>query len=307
MIVLEDIIIKEEQKDNYVALGSFDGLHKGHISLIRKAVELATLNKGNSMVFTYKNHPKTLINPKSIPKFIMDIDTKLDILEEENIDIVILKSFTKDFMKMSPEEFIRLLCRDYNVKAIIVGFNFKFGYKNLGNIKLLEKLKGKYGYELQVLDAYSYRDDVISSTRIRKCISEGNVKEAREMLLLPYMLKGNVKHGKKLGRTIGFPTANLCYDKKMVIPSIGVYYTNVLWNEKKYKAITSVGNNPTVDGKELTIETYILDFDSEIYGQEIKVYFIDRLRDEQKFDSLSSLVNQLKKDKEIAKLNKIFI
>ncbi|WP_195263598.1 MULTISPECIES: bifunctional riboflavin kinase/FAD synthetase [unclassified Clostridium] len=307
MIVIDDIIMENKDSDNYVALGSFDGLHYGHLSLVKKTVQVANEKKGKSMVFTYKNHPKTLVKPESTPKLIMDLETKLKYLEQEDVDIVILRSFTKEFMSMSAEDFIKLLCVDYNVKGIIVGFNFKFGYKNLGDVKLLEDLQSKYGYELYIMEPYTYKGDVISSTRIRKSILEGDVKEASKMLSKPYLIKGRVIHGKKLGRTIGFPTANLEFDNKIIIPDKGVYYTNVEYNNKIYKGITSVGNNPTVNGQQLTIETYILNFDDTIYGQEIKVYFIERIRGEIKFNSLEELVEQIKKDEKFAEDRDIVI
>lgn len=307
MIVIDDIIMDNKDSENYVALGSFDGLHSGHLSLVKKTVQVAKEKNGKSMVFTYKNHPKTLVKPESAPKLIMDLETKLKYLEEENVDIVVLRSFTKEFMSVSAEDFIKLLCVDYNVKGIIVGFNFRFGYKNLGDVKLLEDLQGKYGYKLYVMDPYTYNGDIISSTRIRKSILEGDVKEASKMLSKPYLIKGKVIHGKKLGRTIGFPTANLEFDSKIIIPDKGVYYTNVEYNNKTYKGITSVGYNPTVNGQQLTIETYILDFDDTIYGQELKVYFIERIREEIKFNSLDELVKQIKKDENFAKDREIVI
>lgn len=307
MIVIDDIIMDNKESDNYVALGSFDGLHYGHLSLVRKTVQVAREKNGKSMVFTYKNHPKTIVKPDSVPKLIMDLDTKLKYLEEENVDIVVLRNFTKEFMSMEAEEFIRLLCEDYNVKGIVVGFNFRFGYKNLGNTDLLKNLQKKYGYELYIMDSYTYKGETISSTRIRNCILEGDVKEAINMLSKPYLLKGKVIHGKHLGRTIGVPTANLGFDNKMVIPSKGVYYTNVKYNNRVFKGLTSVGNNPTVNGKELTVETFILNFDEMIYGEELEVYFIERIRGEIKFDSLDELVEQIKKDEDFVKNKKIII
>lgn len=307
MIVIDDIIMDNKKSDNYVALGSFDGLHYGHLSLVRKTVELAREKNGKSMVFTYKNHPKTIIKPDSVPKIIMDLDTKLEYLEEENVDIVILRSFTKEFMSMEAEDFIKLLCEDYNVKGIVVGFNFRFGHKNLGDINLLKNLQNKYGYELFIMEPYTYKGNAISSTRIRECILEGEVKEATNMLSKPYLIKGKVVHGKHLGRTIGVPTANLEFNDKMVIPGKGVYYTNVKYNGKVFKGITSVGNNPTVNGKELTIETFILDFDEMIYGEELKVYFIEKIRGEIKFDSLDELVAQIKIDEDFARSKEIII
>ena len=300
MEVIDDIVKVNKEKPNYIALGSFDGLHLGHLSLLKKIIELAKENNGLSMVFTYKNHPKTLVDPENVPKLIMDIETKLDCLKEESIDRVVLKEFTKEFMKIPPEEFIEILCGNYNIKGIVVGFNFRFGHKNSGDIKLLEKLQEKYGYKLYIINPYTYKDDVISSSRIRKSILKGDVKEASIMLSRPYLIKGKVIHGKKLGRTIGFPTANLEFDSKYVIPKKGVYYTNVEYKKKIYKGITSVGNNPTVNGQELTIETFILDFKEEIYGEEIKVFFIEIIRDEIKFNSLEELITAIKKDEKFA-------
>ena len=307
MIVIDDIIMKDKESDNYVALGSFDGLHYGHLSLVRKTIQVAKEKNGKSMVFTYKNHPKTIVKPDGVPKLIMDLDTKLEYLEEENVDIVVLRTFTKEFMSIDAEDFIKLLCEDYNVKGIIVGFNFRFGYKNLGDVDLLKDLQSKYGYELYIMDSYTYKGEIISSTRVRECILEGNVSEAANMLPKPYFIKGKVVYGKQLGRTIGIPTANLEFDNKMVIPEKGVYYTNVKYNGNIFKGLTSVGYNPTVNGKELTIETYILNFNKMIYGEELKVYFVERIRDELKFDTLDELVKQIRKDEEYIKNKDIII
>lgn len=307
MIVIDDIIMDNKESDNYVALGSFDGLHYGHLSLVRKTVEVAREKNGKSMVFTYKNHPKTIVKPDSVPKLIMDLDTKLEYLEEENVDIVVLRSFTKEFMSMEAENFIKLLCEDYNVKGIVVGFNFRFGHKNLGNVDVLKNLQKKYGYELYIMDSYTYKGNAISSTRIRNCILEGEVKEATNMLSKPYSIKGKVIHGRHIGRRIGFPTANLEFNEKMVIPGKGVYYTNVKYKDRVFKGITSVGNNPTVNGKELTIETFILNFDKMIYDEELKVYFIEKIRGEMKFDSVDKLVDQIKKDEDFAMSKDIII
>ncbi len=230
----------------------------------------------------------------------MTNEEKIDILQNEEVDIIAFKAFDEKIMKMMPDEFIRWLCKSYNVKGIIVGFNFKFGYKNLGDVETLEKFQEEYKYKLYVMKPYTMQDEIISSTSIRKELLDGNVKKAFNMLSRPYMLSGKVIDGKKLGRTIGFPTANLEINKEKVIPKKGVYYTNVKIDEKTFKGITSVGNNPTVNGQELTLETYILNFNEDIYGKEIKVYFIDRIRDEIKFNNINELVAQLKKDKKFA-------
>ena len=299
MLIYDNKAFNEGSRNNYIALGSFDGLHLGHLSLVRKVRELAIKNGGKSIVFTFKNHPRAFINNNNL-ELIMTNEEKLKVLECENINVVAFKDFDENIMKISPEDFVEWLCESYNVKGIVVGFNFKFGYKNLGDTELLEKLQKKYGYKLYIMNPYKLEDKIISSTYIRNLILDGNVKKAFLMLSRPYMLSGKVIHGKKLGRTIGFPTANLEINDKKVIPKKGVYYTNVDIEGKIFKGITSVGNNPTVNGKELTVETYILDFNNNIYEKEIKVYFIVRIRDEIKFNNIDELTKQLKKDKEVA-------
>lgn len=297
----------EEGTYSYVALGSFDGLHSGHLSLVNKIIELANENKGRSIVYTFKNHPRTLIKGATPPKLLMDNESKEEILEALGVDLIYFEEFNEEYMKLTPEGFIKYLCEKFKVKGIVVGFNYRFGYKNIGNIEMLKELSTKYGYELYVMEPCNYENEVISSTRIRDELLNGNLDKAMKMLNRPYIIKGKVVHGKKLGRTIGFPTANLDYSKEALIPRKGVYYTNVQWQGKIYKGITSVGNNPTVNGDKLTIETYILDFNNDLYGHNIKVYFIKKIRDEKKFNSIDDLVIQLKKDKDYALEEKFFV
>ena len=297
----------EEGTYSYVALGSFDGLHSGHLSLVNKIIELANENKGRSIVYTFKNHPRTLIKGATPPKLLMDNESKEEILEALGVDLIYFEEFNEEYMKLTPEGFIKYLCEKFKVKGIVVGFNYRFGYKNIGNIEMLKELSTKYGYELYVMEPCNYENEVISSTRIRDELLNGNVDKAMKMLNRPYIIKGKVVYGKKLVRTIGFPTANLDYSKEALIPRKGVYYTNVQWQGKIYKGITSVGNNPTVNGDKLTIETYILDFNNDLYGHNIKVYFIKKIRDEKKFNSIDDLVIQLKKDKDYALEEKFFV
>ena len=307
MIVIDNYSEKILESNNYVALGSFDGLHKGHLSLINKAVEVAEKKNGKSMVFTFKNHHRCFMDRGFCSKLIMENEKKIEILEDEKVDILCFKDFDTEFMKLTPKEFIQLLIDKYNAKGIIVGFNYKFGYKNLGNVKLLEELKEIFNYELYVIDKCLYDGDVISSTRIRNLILEGDVSEAAEMLSRPYSLTGEVVHGRKIGRTMGFPTANLDINKNLILPKVGVYYTNVKVNNNIYKGITNIGNNPTVNGKKITIETYILDFDEDIYGEHIEVSFIKKIRDGKKFNGLQELKEELERNKEFARNEKLYI
>lgn len=300
-MIIRDTDLKDIQtSDNYIALGSFDGLHLGHLSLIHKVHQEAQKNGGKSIVYTFKNHPRAVLNKENAPKLLMNNDEKAEILQECGIDMLYFQDFDSEFMKMTPKEFVEFLINKFHAKGLVVGFNYKFGYKNMGDTKLLQELAEEYDFKLFIMEPCIYEDEVISSTRIRKAIEDGEVQKACEMLSHPLRLSGEVMHGRKIGRTIGFPTANLNYDKNYVLPAIGVYYTNIKVNNIIYKGITSVGNNPTVDGKNLTIETYILDFSEDIYGKNIEVFFIKKIRNEKKFSGIEQLKDQLKKDKSFA-------
>ena len=299
------IYLNEKAENNnkkvYIALGSFDGLHKGHMALISKVVDEALLNDVNSMVYTFSNHPLTVAAPGRAPKLIMDLQQKLDILKNHCIDIVALVDFTMEYMQTGAEEFIRMLIEDYNAEGFIVGFNYRFGFNNIGNVEMLEELKDKLGFKLFIIDAKTDEYGIISSTRIRGLIEEGKVEDASKLLIEPFMIRGTIIPGKQNGRKLGFPTANLKVSEDIIKPKIGVYYTNVRYNGECYKGITSVGYNPTIaENNKLTIETYILNFDEEIYGEEIELYFIQWMRDEEKYDSLDELIQQLKYDNNYA-------
>lgn len=294
------------QSGTYLALGSFDGLHIGHLTLINEIVKLARENKGKSMVYSFKNHPLSLISKDKVPKLLMNNETKIEILKKLDVDFVELVDFNEKLMKNSPREFIENLVVLYNVKAIVVGFNYKFGFKNQGDTELLEQLSNELNFELKVMPPCVYDNEIVSSTNIRSLISNGNLLEANKLLPEPYSLQGNVVKGRQIGRTMRFPTANLSYDEKYLKPSEGVYYTNVELDKKLYKGITSIGYNPTVNGNNLTIETYILNFNDDIYGKEIKVFFLEKIRDNQKFNSIEELKDQLNKDKQYAEIRKIF-
>ncbi|MCM0648579.1 bifunctional riboflavin kinase/FAD synthetase [Clostridium swellfunianum] len=302
MIILEDNFNEKLEERTYIALGSFDGLHLGHMGLINKTLELSKQNNIKSMVYTFKNHPLSIVNKEKVPKLLMDNDTKISILDKLGVDIVNLVNFNIEYMKILPEAFIEKMVEYYNLKGLIVGFNYRFGYKNSGNIDLLKEYSSKLDFELHVIESVTYENEVVSSSKIRSLLNDGNVYEANKMLIVPYALKGEIIKGKQLGRTLGFPTANLKYNSSFQIPATGVYYTAVEYEDKLYKGITSVGYNPTIEpvGDNITIETYILDFDKFIYGESITLYFIDRMRNEEKFASLEELKEQLIKDKEYA-------
>lgn len=305
MIIMQDNFKTNLKYPTYIALGSFDGLHLGHMNLINKTLELSKANNAKSMISTFKNHPLSVINKEICPKLIMDNDTKINLLENTGIDIVNLANFDKDFMKITPEEFIRNMVKCYNAKGIIVGFNYRFGYKNLGDVEMLKTYSIILGYNLYVCDAVSINNEIVSSSKIRHLIAEGNITKANELLGRPHTITGKVINGKQLGRTIGFPTVNLNYNKEYILPKGGVYYTITEYGNHLYKAITNIGYNPTVKGGKLSVETHILNFDKQIYREIVKIHFINRIRDEVKFNTIDELKQQLVKDKEYAFKQKI--
>ena len=305
MLIIKDNFKTKLEVPTYIALGSFDGLHLGHMSLIDRTVQLAKENNAKSMVYVFQNHPLTVINPEISPKLIMSNNTKTKLLEDRGIDIVNLVSFDKDFMKITPEEFIKNMVNFYNAKGIIIGFNYRFGYKNLGDAQMLQRYSGVLGYKLYVCEAVSKNHELVSSSKIRHLIAEGDVVKARLLLGRPIAATGEVIKGKQLGRTIGFPTVNLNYNKGYILPKGGVYFTTVEYDNIIYKAITNIGYNPTVESGKLSVETYILGFDKQIYDEVIKINFIKRIRDEVKFDSIEQLKKQLEEDRKYAYNQKI--
>ena len=300
MLVIKDNFKTKLKHQTYIALGSFDGLHLGHMYLINRTAELAKENNAKSMICTFSNHPLSVINQEICPKLIMDNNTKLDLLEKTGIDIVNLVNFDKDFMKITPEEFIKNMVNFYNAKGIVVGFNYRFGYKNLGDVEMLQEYSNILGYKLYVCEAISTNHEIVSSSKIRHLIAEGNITKANELLGRPHTIIGEIIKGKQLGRTIGFPTINLNYNKKYILPGGGVYYTLVEYDNVLYRAITNIGYNPTVEGGKLLVETHILNFDKQIYGEVVTISFINRIRDEVKFNSINQLREQLLKDKDYA-------
>jgi riboflavin kinase/FMN adenylyltransferase len=307
MVINDNFNIKLDYK-TFIALGSFDGLHLGHLALINKAIELAKLNNVKSMVNTFVNHPLSFIDKTKSPKLIMSNEIKTEILDEIGIDIINFTTFDEHFMNMSPEDYILNLINHYNAIGFVVGFNHRFGSKNKGDIELLKELSVKYNFKLHIVEPVKYSDETISSTVIRENIASGNIECVNKMLFRPFMVQGKIIQGKKIGNTIGFPTANLEYDDKFVLPKEGVYYTQVKYNNILYKGITSIGTNPTIRGiNKLTIETYILDFNASIYGENIELCFLKRIRGMIKFSSLQELTAQLESDKKFAREQNIEI
>lgn len=291
-----------ENTPKVLSLGMFDGVHFGHISIINLLKSVAQENNLETAILTFWPHPRKVFNPNDEIKLLNTLNEKLNLLENANLDVVFLKSFDENFRNLTGEEFVRqILVQKLNVKHIIIGHDHVFGKNKSGNFELLQKLSKELDFVVQQLDAVKEGEFNISSTKIRNCLANGNIIGANKMLGYHYSVSGKVIDGKKLGRTIGYPTANIEVDELKLLPKKGAYIVEVYVKNKFYKGMLSIGTNPTVNGDKLTVEVYILDFNEDIYGEEITVKFRDFLHEEIKFESLEKLIERLDEDKRLTK------
>lgn len=278
----------------------FDGVHRGHQSIIKKLNITAREKDLQTAAFTFWPHPRKVFNPNDDLHLLNTIEEKTYLLEKNGIDVLILKEFDEAFRNLTGEEFIRQVLVDIlKVKHLIIGYDHTFGKNKSGNFQLLESLSEELGYTLEQVSAVDYGDQPISSTQIRNALMCGDIKSANEMLGYVYSVSGKVVHGKKLGRTIGYPTANIEVENLKLLPKKGAYIVEVFVNNHHYKGMLSIGTNPTVNGKDLSVEVYILDFKEDIYGKEISVNFHSYLHEEIKFDNLEGLIERLDEDKRL--------
>lgn len=296
MIIIKSINDIDNIYKSVVTIGNFDGIHKGHQVLIKEAVQFANKRNIKSVVFTFDNHPANYFENKHV-KSIITNNEKINRIKSLGVDILVIIPFDSYMTKISPIEFIKSILIDkLGARKIIVGHDFTFARRKEGNTKLLKEMSSKYGFELEIVDPIKVNDIRVSSTYIRQLVAEGSVDKVNKYLGYHCEIKGNVIKGKQLGRTIGFPTANIEINDDLLIPNNGIYVTKVYVYNDVYYGATNIGYNPTVNGDKLSIETNILEFDEDIYGQVIKIEFLERIRDEKKFNSLEELKAQLKKD-----------
>lgn len=279
------------------ALGFFDGVHIGHQNLFTKLKEFSEQYKLKSMVFTFEKHPLTLINNKNAPLLIMDNDTKTREFNRFGFDIVNYNPIDISFLNMEPEDFLNeILIKKFNVKAIVTGFNFTFGFRGRGDARLITDFSRNLGLHVSIVPPVCIDGIVVSSSIIRNFISSGNIIMANKFLGRTYSLTGTVVHGKGRGHTMGFPTANVLFDKDLVIPKNGVYITKTVVGQECNVSITNIGHNPTFGDNPISVETHIFGYDQDIYGQNIRVEFYDRLRDERVFSDKEDLSRQIDSD-----------
>lgn len=285
-----------------VALGNFDGVHKGHQSIISKAVELASENNLISVVFTFQNHPLNFISGNTIVKNIENFDDKVIEIEKLGVDYLVALPFDKAVQKMSPGRFAKhILLQGLKCKIAVCGFNYSFGEYGSGKAEDLLALGKELGYETHIMPEYDIDGMLVSSTSLREFIEIGDFEKFYLFTGRPFFIKGSVIYGENLGNKLGFPTANINLIKDNILPPKGVYITNIYVNNACYRSVTNLGNKPTVGTFGLNLETHIIDFNQNIYGEIIKVEFIKKIRDEVTFDTIDELKLQISRDIEIAR------
>ncbi len=301
--------IKESFVNPAVALGNFDGVHLGHQRILKRLREVAETIHGEALVVTFEPHPLKVLRPDRCPPLLTPLQTKIALIEQAGIEKILCLEFTKKFSELSPLEFVRnILVEKVKARRVIIGYNYHFGKGKKGNAETLKEICRTFQIEVEVVEALTIDKTPVSSSAIRELIQQGDVEKASQLLGRNYGIIGKVVEGSKRGHALGFPTANLRISDELY-PKIGVYAVEIIWNKRRFKGVANIGRNPTfqVKGTEsLTLEVYILNFNSEIYGDEIQVNFIRRIRDEVRFASASELVSQIQKDIEWANSN-VFI
>jgi riboflavin kinase/FMN adenylyltransferase len=280
-----------------LALGNFDGLHRGHRKILDRMRRVADERGATSVIMTFDPHPPRIVRPDKAPPLLMTKAQKLEAIAAAGVHGAAIVRFTPELSNWDPETFVRTVLVNWlRVAEVWVGANFLFGHDRSGNFSMLRVLGARYGFKAEKIDPVRYKDFVVSSTRIRRLVSEGRVDEAGALLGHHYFLDGTIVRGDQRGRTIGFPTANLCTDNEL-LPPHGVYATTARIDEIVYPSVTNVGTRPTVDKSGRTVvETHVFDLNRDLYGHAVRIGFVQRLRDERAFASLDELRAQIDAD-----------
>lgn len=282
-----------------VTIGTFDGVHIGHQKIIQKLTKKASENNLISIVLTFFPHPRMVLQQNSDIELLNTIAERKAILESLGVDYIYVKAFTKEFSELSARDFVKTILVDtLHVKQVIIGYDHQFGKNRSANIDNLKKFGTEFGFDVEEISAQDVEDVAVSSTKIRTALKEGDIKTANAFLGYDYFINGIVVKGKGFGKKMEFPTANINVEETYkLIPQNGVYAIASVYNEKPIYGMMNIGMNPTFEGKKKTIEAHFFDFNEDLYDQHLKIYFLDRLRDEHKFNSVDELIAQLRQDK----------
>ena len=283
-----------------VTIGTFDGVHLGHQAILKDMVKTAKEIGGETVVITFFPHPRQVLNINAANlRFITTQEEKLKLLEKSGIDNVVVVNFTKEFSRVSSEDFIRdYIIEHINPVKLVIGYDHHFGNNRMGDFNLLNEMQNKYNFQVQRIEAHDVENIAVSSTKIRHSLQQGDIERANALLGYHFSYIGKVVSGNKIGRELGYRTANINLEKEFrLIETSGVYATYVDYEGKEYKSMTYIGKKPTVNNDEIeNIEVHLFDFDGDLYDKEIKVRFVKRVRGEQKFESLDALKKQIQID-----------
>lgn len=299
MNIFHNIQDFKPNKNTVATLGTFDGVHLGHKKIIERLTQEAEKSNTESLVLTFFPHPRMVLQGNSVIQLLNTIQEKAELLESIGLQNLIIHPFDESFSQLSAEEFVKTILVDqFQIKKIIIGHDHRFGKNRSADINDLIAYGKIYDFEVEQISAEEIDEVSISSTKIRKALLSGDIQLANEYLGYNYFITGTVVKGRQLGRTIGFPTANLKIEEEYkLIPLNGVYIVKSHWNGKEVFGMMNIGTNPTVDGKERTIETNFLDLEEDLYGKEMRIYFLQRIRSEEKFDSIDNLKAAIENDK----------
>lgn len=292
-------------KRSCITIGNFDGVHLGHQAIIRKMVRHAASKAQPVVVVTFFPDPSDFFNPKTEGFYLTSPNEKERLLQRLGVDRVLTFQFSDLFSRLTAQDFIAVLVEKIGMETLVIGRDFALGKDRQGTLPVIQSLGRDLGFSVEVVERIELSKQEVSSTRIRQCLAAGQVYEAAKLLGHPHFLSGQVIHGSDRGAKIGLPTANIAHWRKKQLPGVGVYATRVLLKDKKYCGMTNVGYRPTFEHQDRpNVETHLLDFDSIIYGEELELYFVKKIRDEQKFSGVDAFLEQIEHDKSTAR--KIF-
>ena len=300
---ITDITTFTTQQPTVLTIGTFDGVHLGHQKIIERVVTTARQEKLLATIFTFFPHPRMVVQHDKSLKLIHTLEEKKQLLQRLGVDLLVVQPFNEAFAQLTAEEFVStILVQHLNVKKVIIGYDHRFGRNRTANINDMRLFGEKYGFAVEEISVQEVDEVSVSSTKIREALNKGDVTTAEHYLGVPYSLTGIVVHGLKLGRTLGYPTANIrVTEDYKLIPKDGVYAVYSYIGAQKVYGMMSIGKNPTIEGKGASIEVYFFDFNGDLYDRELTIYFVKYLREERKFSSVALLKKQLQDDETTAR------
>ena len=300
---ITDITTFTTQQPTVLTIGTFDGVHLGHQKIIERVVTTARQEGLLATIFTFFPHPRMVVQHDKSLKLIHTLEEKKQLLQQLGVDLLVVQPFNEAFAQLTAEEFVNtILVQHLNVKKVIIGYDHRFGRNRTANINDMRLFGEKYGFAVEEISVQEVDEVSVSSTKIREALNKGDVTTAEHYLGTPYSLTGTVVHGLKLGRTLGYPTANIqVTEDYKLIPKDGVYAVYSYIGARKVYGMMSIGKNPTIEGKGASIEVYFFDFNGDLYDRELTIYFVKYLREERKFSSVALLKKQLQDDETTAR------